>query len=201
LTPTPDVQHPSFIKADQLEHGQANLAGARAALRDMLTAAGEPELRAAVLVRLARIERKAGRAENARRRYGELAALGVTSVAGMPAAAAAQLGMIALDGENAARVLREHLLRGAWPLSFAAFNALRTEVENTLGPSSWPLAMTEAADILCRERRQGPSGREWLRTSSSGPVLALWTHDNSGLHAYLSDSEREWLDAAAVAVD
>jgi signal transduction histidine kinase len=142
--------------------------------------------RAAVLVRRARNHRKLGEEAQARACFEELSLLGGVVVGGLPAALAGRLGLVQADPES----LKRELLSGRWPVSSAAFDALRSELPAFRADT----LLEEAVERIHAQGLPGDSGRA-LWDLPSGRVVVLWRKTAAGVAAHVSDGEGQWLNA------
>lgn len=199
-----------FAAADALEFRARDHLGAIAALHQPANS-GDPTVRAAALVRVARNQLKAGRLSDAQRSYTALAHLPSVSVGGLPAAAAASVGSLALlerQGDRVALVeTARSLLRdvhaGRWPMSFATYQYVAAEAARWLPEVERTpprqIALAEAATWLWERRaRDAPSllaGRASL-AMPAGSVLMLWRASGGDVAALIAAAdhlERTWV--------
>lgn len=154
-----------------------------------------PRTRAAALVRLARVLRKAGNREEALKVYSELEGLAATLVAGQPAAILAMQGRCrVLEEAGQSEQLHEEALRLArsldtarWPIDWATFDLYR-DMTRTWGappPTTDALARVESAIELretWKNRGLPTRGRRIIHTPD-GAVLAVWNGTTTWLAA------------------
>jgi hypothetical protein len=153
-----------------------------------LSGSRDPATRGVALVRLARMERKAGRYQRALAAYEQLSSLAAVSVDRLPAPLVARVGRLETlkqAGEDvavrkAAAALRDDLLYGAWPVTKGQYVFYLREAERELeGPAgaaparSDNLARAEAVEQLSLKRLTLPaSGR--LVASGEPSTLLAW---------------------------
>jgi signal transduction histidine kinase len=157
--------------------------------------------RAEALSRDALVHRRAGATARALGTYRQLAALGATSVAGMPAALFGQLGALSLydsqDDEGRAREtaldIDRELHAGRWPIAQPTYDFFSGATED-LNPalSRWmprddparamPRALAAAVHEVWRQQA-GTGGRTTDRRvlqTDDGPVLVVWRSGRDG---------------------
>jgi len=195
----PEVLTPPLEASDQVEFGGQDPPRAIQLLEKM-PAEGSRAIVAARLVRLARNWRKAGQPAKAQYYYRRLIELGAVQVGGMPAGLAGRLGLMQLDAGEAA-ALRAELMRGAYPIPLATFEALRAEVEGVLGRQRWPVEAAEAAERLWTHDFTGPGGREWLGLRAYSNRLLIWRRNGPEVRAFVSLADEEWLRVARLAAE
>lgn len=154
-------------------------------------ASGEPAIRAAAWLGLARVLRRRGSDEGALEAYDKVAALGDARVAGQPAALVGRQGRCKVFEERrdarsltaAAADLAAALYSGRWTIDRSTFDLYSEMVQKWGGPPppTELVLRTEAAADLWRLWRRGDlatRGRSLLQQGHT-PVLALWTtaHD------------------------
>ncbi len=153
---TSDTPSAAFVDAEVLEFG-GDLQGALRAYQ-RVAAEGRDGRVAPALARVARVQRKLGRAEAAVATYDLLAQRNLAPVDGLPSALVARVGRAsvfeagsrssALRTEAAA--LRDDLLAGRWPLTRAQFTFYRDQAATWLGapvtPPTHDLARAEALE-------------------------------------------------------
>jgi signal transduction histidine kinase len=188
-SPAPGPDARVFAPGEALEFRRRDLAGAAQAYR-RLSQSGDSALRAGALLRLARVERKAGRFDAALDAYDALAALGSTAAGGLPAellARHARLGMLdSLDRPaelgREAEALHADLVAGRWRLTRAQFEFHLGAVcrwtdcaadSAATGISAGRALAAGAEWVWGRRRTLGGDGREvsWL---DGRPVLVVW---------------------------
>jgi len=206
FTPVPPVLHAQTLRAfdssDELELREQQYERAIAALRPLtLESATRPE----ALLRMARIQNKAGQHEAALDSYKSLAGEDALNPSGTPYAvlAASARCRIFMDlgrrqeASTEADLLRTGLLEGRWPLSREAFEYHWSELDrldSANGPppkSSIDFAMV-VADLynrwqMAQSRGSSPGGRESQPDSS----LLVWNTTSEGLGALVTPSD--WL--------
>lgn len=201
-----------FAAADVAEFRDSRFAEAIGILAPLVEAK-EPEVRAEALVRLARLQRKAGGTKQALEALERLGALGQVAAGGIPAGIAAQQARALLlesggDKQNLQRVavqLAADLGEGRWPVTRAVYEMSAAQTLRWgAGPAagSERLAAAAALDALWLEWRSGGGGRDapGRRTIWAGgePVLALWHASGLRLLAALiprSHLESLWAEA------
>lgn len=208
-SPPAEAPASAFAPGEGLEFRTHDLSGAAASFR-ALAASSNPAVRAGALVRLARVERKAGQFEAALRSYDRLAALGPVPVGGSVAGLVglhARLGMLkeagrATDAERAAAALAEALWSGAWRISRATYRYYAGEV------AGYPAVLPDSTGLLRLTRREAlanavtqfwgvwTSGEEEQRAEGSEvttwrahPVLVLWRGTSSRAAALMAGPE------------
>ena len=176
-------------KAEFVEFQKSDPLAAAALYRDAAHSR-DSAVRAAALVRLGRSLRKAGRTGEALAAYSELAALGSTSVSGLPAELMAREGRCSAFAESgtqdalrreAAALLRD-LDTGRWRLTRSAYEFRANEARGWLGedkppsPPAEALALSVAVSNLVDEWRARPDTSSGQRVSlvNAQPVLATW---------------------------
>ena len=161
-----DTTSDRFARADALEFGQPDAAGALAALTP-LASAPDPAVRAGALLRQARIARKIGQTERALAAYDSLMALDATRVDGWPAGLAGRQGRVLLleslgrrdEFARDAKRLHAELQDGRWLLTRAQYDFSASQVHGWLGdssPSAPPgdvVALAAAADAIWEQWR------------------------------------------------
>src|SRR5260221_14007940 len=147
-------------------------------------------VRAGALLRLGRNLRKAGQLESAMQAYDELAKLGSTRVAGLPAALLAQEARCTLleqAGKKAelvieARLFHDDLSNGRWPLLRAAYQFHIDEARRWMGGQTetarerWRNAMAGAFEWVWRQSRAwaAPARQQKVNFLESRLVLLAW---------------------------
>ncbi len=154
-----------------------------------LVRSSDTRLRAAALLGLGRVLRKAGDHAGALRTYGDLDALGSVTVAGQPASLVAKQARGRVFEETGDRMklgqeavaLSEALAKGDWSIDRPTFEVYQELVRRWGGPdpalSSEATIRTEAAIRLWQSWRAGglpPRGRSVLLLPAESPVLAVW---------------------------
>jgi signal transduction histidine kinase len=184
-----EVSNNTLREAERLEF-QKDDPLAAAALYRKVSRSPEPEVRAAALVRLGRSLRKAGRVQEALDAYSELAALGTTTVLGLPAelvAREARCGALEASGKpdelqrEAVALLRD-LESGRWRLTrssyeFRAGEARRWMDDDATAPpqlEAW--GVSSAVATLVEEWRGRPVSSTGRRVDlvDAQPVLVAW---------------------------
>jgi signal transduction histidine kinase len=168
-------------------------------------------VRAGALLRLGRNLRKAGQLENAMQAYDELARLGSTRVAGLPAALLAQEARCTVleqmgkkfELTREARLLHDDLSSGRWPLLRAAYRFHLEEARRWMGGQAETEhehgrnAMAGAFEWLWRQSRTGapPARQQKILSVEGRPVLLAWRYSPDRLVALLTGPEyleRAW---------
>jgi signal transduction histidine kinase len=159
----------------------------------------DPSVRAAALVRLGRVLRKAGRYADALGVYDKLAAGGQAAVGGVPAdllARQARLSVFQTLGqapevERAARALQADLRQGRWKLERASYEFFSAEVERPLGTAvpaaadqESALALAAGVEVLWNEWQAIQRGE-----ASSHGRRSIWTHGRGVLLLWSSQAE------------
>jgi signal transduction histidine kinase len=186
--------------AEMREFQQRDLQGAAVSYR-RLTGETHSALRAAGLVRLARVLRQQGDREGALRAYADLEAMGDVNVDGQPAALVGLQGRAkVLEKTGDTRGLHETVERlaaalnaGTWRIDRATFGLYREMLDRWhLAPTPADAVIrTEAALEIWQTWRAGTlpfRGRRVVRTNN-GSAIAAWAADSS--------SPRLWLIGAA----
>ena len=166
-----------FAPLEALEFAPGTSAQALAGY-NRLVASRDPVARAAALVRIARMERKAGRHSRALASYDHLSSITAASVDGLPAPLVARVGRIQVLKEagdtagvrTAAEALRNDLLRGAWPVTKSQYTFYLSEADRQL-PSS-PVAAPTHADRLARADAVEQVWAQRLTLPASGHLVA-----------------------------
>jgi signal transduction histidine kinase len=189
--PLPEPDARAFARGEALEFRVRDLVGAASAYRRMAESS-DATIRAGALLRLARVERKAGRVDAALQAYDSLAMLGSVAVNGLPAELVArQARLSSLDRlrredelkRQAAALVRD-LNAGRWHVTRAQYqfnaDAACDWIDCTLVADSTTIvakqALAAAAEwIWDRRATLKRAGRELLRLEEQ-PVLAVWHH-------------------------
>ena len=205
-----------FATGEALEFRQQDLAGAAAAFRQ-LTASADVAVRAGALLRLARVERKAGQHARALDTYARLAEMGPAMVGEAVASLVARHARLAVlreqgrgaEVEREAASLAEDLRAGTWTLSRAAY---RFYAEDLAGYALPALDSASSAQLERAEANANAVGELWARWMSGDderrqdgsevvtwrghPVLLLWRGTASrgaALVAGPDQVDRGWL--------
>lgn len=198
---------PSEVARVELaEYRHSDLAGAAKAYR-ALARSDDQAVRAAALLGLGRVLRKAGDTQSALNAYTELGIAGVQEVAGQPASLVARLARLRVlevarrpaDLRQEAVAFADLLYAGGWAIDRTAFEEFRDSIVRAGGPApkAAALARTEAALSLWREWHSGdlaPRGRRLLG-SGDHAVLALWSGSPKETTVWLGTIEevqRSW---------
>jgi signal transduction histidine kinase/tetratricopeptide (TPR) repeat protein len=195
-----------FAAADALEFRQSEYVRALAALRE-LASARQPDIRAAALLRTARILRKQGRWEQALAAYREMSTLHNATVDGLPAdlvACHARLQVFeqqrrSHDTRAEAGALRDGLRRRRWHLTRGTYEFYDEEARRGLGQApdvdtNGEIALAGAVESLYEEWRhaRSRSGRRILYQDGRG-LLALWRESDGHIAAMVLGTQ--WLEA------
>jgi signal transduction histidine kinase len=188
-----------FDEGTRLEFRERDLARAVAEYR-RLRDAGDAEVRAGALLRLARVHRKRGDLARALAAYDALDTLDSTVTEGLPASLVARLGRIGVFDEaaNASDAARESLTllsdlqRGRWRLTQDQYESYADLARQHLSspPADDPkaAARTAAAVWLWQRRNVDAPVSRRLVTSPSGPALVMWTATSGRLKGLVADS-------------
>ncbi len=188
---------PMFSVGEEYEFRAGDFASAIEHFQQ-LAHAGDEQVQAGALVRLARNQRKAGQPEAALATYSRLARLEHVSVGGRPADLVARRARCALLGElgrradlaDEARRLDQDLHRGRWPLTHATYIHFAGETArwlassnasatNARGPTLVARSLAFAVETLWDRWQKDPKtsdmreGRSSLR-SDDGSVFVMW---------------------------
>jgi len=176
-----------FAAGESLEFGASNPERAIAEYRALLKRA-EAVVRAGALVRIARCERKLGRAGDALKTYEQLAALGATPAAGAPAELVAlreRAALLEAAGQTAAAAEERERLRAALelgrysldPTTLAFYEGPVTVSERGLGrrlPSSCGSGPATSLAAPKSFRREGGATRRNGRGRAAGGRGGWW---------------------------
>ncbi len=193
------------LRAAELVEFQKNDPLTAAAKYRQAARSRDPALRAAALVRLGRSLRKAGRIQEALDAYGELATLGSTPIAGLPAellAREARCSALEASGQDEALrteagALARDLEVGRWRLTRSAYEFRADEARRWTGNVATPpqqseaLAMSGVVEDLVEEwlnRPEDSSGQRAYLVLSQ-PVLAVWHATGDRLAATVAGSQ------------
>jgi len=204
--PPPDPR--AFAAGESLEFRRGDLPAAARAYR-RLTRSPDSLVRASAFMRLARVDRKAGRLDAALEAYDSLRALDRTPVNGLPAELVARhaslevleaLGREDTLRERAAR-LEADLRAGRWPLRRAQYAFYRDETcrRTSCVPAREPTegeALAGAVERLWNgEGARGEVGSE-LVPAEGGPVLVVWRRAGGRLVALVGGARHltdDWI--------
>ena len=219
-----DAPAAAYAAGEALEFRRRDLAGAAAAYR-ALAASREPAVRAGALLRLARVERKAGQHSRALESYARLATLSAATVGGAPASLVARHARLAIlretgraaEAEREAAALANALRAGTWPLTRASYRFYAEELASYHLP---PLDSAGAERLERAERIAYAVSELWARWSGADeerrgdgseivtwrahPVLLLWRGTaihGAALVAGPEQVERGWLAELRPALD
>lgn len=170
---------PALARGEWLEFRERDLSGAAAAYRTQLSAR-DAEVRGGALLRLARVLTKAGRADEALRTYGLLAALDTVRVHGLPAellAGHARLGILHAQGRvTEARAeadsLAARLTAGRWPLSRGTFEFY---YEETLRAGGGRLTRADSGSSSGASSPVSPAAGKLLLSRAVDSLWRAWT--------------------------
>ena len=204
--PDADVQAPRvFDAAEELELRDQQYDRALAALQPL---ANEGATRSEALLRIARIERKAGRTEAALEAYKRLGAETALNPSGTPyalLAANARWRILAELGRREeasaeAKSIRTRLLEGRWPLRREAFEYTWTELDRLGLAAGQPPRSSFDFSLLVSELYDRWQGAIRAGSSSSGrdprpdSSLAVWNATSERLSAIVTSPD--WLNAS-----
>jgi len=192
-----DTSSDRFARADALEFGQPDVAGALAALTP-LASAPDPAVRAGALLRQARIARKIGQTERALVAFDSLIALDATRVGEWPAGLAGRQGrallLESLGRRDELARDAEHLLTelqdGRWLLTRAQYDFSVSQVHAWLGDARSVVPPGDAAALAAA------AGAVWEEWQGRGQPTALerrrtlWAGDRSVLVLTRVSSDR-----------
>lgn len=175
----PDADSDTFAEGEALEFQQADPARAIESYR-RLADSKNPAIRAGALMRIARVQRKAGRREEAAATYSQLARYGAIPIAGAPAELVARLALGSLSNrkEDAAALQRD-LAEGRWNLSRAQFEVYWSEVSRLAGDTnaapaeSMKLSEAVALGWIDLMRDESPRGQKTVWVDGR-PILLVW---------------------------
>ena len=193
----PEVSGELFQRAEQIEFIERDPAGAAAAYA-RLSVASDAALRAAALIRLARVRRKAREIDGALEAYAQAASIPGVTVAGLPADLLARwarcdlfekTGRIAALRAESGRLL-DDLLSARWQLTRAQFEAHLADTSRWAGRdgaslvAAGRLALAYAVDALHQrwQERLPPApfaGRSEIRRDGIRHAL-LWQESPDG---------------------
>jgi signal transduction histidine kinase len=197
--------------ADALEFRARDYAGAERTLRPLL-AAEDDHVRAAALMRLARLALRQGRRDEALARWRDLEHASDARIDRWPAplrAAQARALLFAADGatpslHSEARGILDRLARGIWPITREQYEVSATQARAWLNDEPGLVSALDdkvaLADALARaaedvpDSNEGNSARQVL-TSGSRSVLVLWHAAPEGIAALAAGPafvERAW---------
>ncbi len=196
---TTDTSPAFFGDGEVLEFG-GDLQGALRAYQRVADEGRDGRV-APALARVARVQRKLGRAEAALATYDTLARRGQALVDGLPAALVARVGRASVfeaAGRAAAlrseaTALRDDLLGGRWPLTRAQFTFYSDQAAAWLGtPVTAPAHDRTRAEALEWAWEQVRAAREpgtrALRFAE-GPALVAWSPHPAGVHVIVADGQ------------
>ncbi len=191
--PEPDPR--AFAEGEALEFRQRDLAGAANVYRRVARST-DPAVRAGALLRLARIERKAGRHAAALATYDELAQLDGTAVGGLPAELVARHARLAvLDSarqpdelRREANGLRADVETGRWRLDRAQYEFVAGDI------CRWIDCDSDADATHVRANQALAAAAEWLwdrrgAVERDGQEL-IWFDGRPALVAWHRSAER-----------
>lgn len=178
----PEADSDGFTEGENFEFQSGRPAAALASYR-RFTGAEDAATRAGAWLRIARVQRKAGRIPEGIAAYEQLAEEGDVRVGGLPAELIARHALCELGKRPSdARMLRAGLLESRWVLNRAQFAFYWAEAQRLTGnlepPPAQQLALAEAAALVWQERNRDRSGRRqetmWLE---GRPLFFLWRGD------------------------
>ena len=194
----------AFAEAEKLEFQVHDPAKAIDSLR-RLSRDPSADVRAGALLRLGRNLRKTGEFDRAMQAYDDLAKLGTTRVAGLPAALVAQEARCTLleqQGKKSelareATLFHENLTKGRWPLLRGAYQFHIEEARRWMGGPAHTeaerrsAAMAGALEWLWHEWRTGaaPQRQRKFLSLQGVPVLLAWQYRPDHLAALLAGPE------------
>jgi hypothetical protein len=174
-----------FETAEALEFRAKDFAGAAELFRRLATSA-DSTIRAASLMRLARVLRSSNQTEAALSAYAEMAGLGDVPVIGLPAelvgraeqvSVLAQLGR-AEDARPTSASLVQDLLDARWPLTRGQYDHYVEVAAHRAGLDSPPVrhtALAEVAETMWAEWHAQPvSAGRALRRGEDSALVTVW---------------------------
>jgi len=174
-----EVSSNAFAEAEVIEFQENDSTRAIDAYRRLVDSK-DPSIRAGALMRIARVFRKAGRNQEARASYTQLAAIADAKVAGVPAALVAQhaLGELSRSKPEAA-ALKADLTQARYRLTRGQFEFYWSEASRLASDSTPPPAesialsevITQGWDQLTREPGVRGQRTVWL---ASQPFFLIW---------------------------
>jgi signal transduction histidine kinase len=182
---------PAIVEAEGLEFGRRDLVQAARAYRAIASSA-DPVVRAASLMRLARVLRADGAAADALGVYDQLAALGDVHVSGAPAGLVGlreRLALMRAMGREPRPVdtarLHDALWHGRFDIDKATFDFYSESLAQTNEVPPGPGALlAEAAQAFWSEW-QRPAGRAgW--SAEAGAVVTVWRRTPTGTAALIA---------------
>ena len=197
----------TFADAERLEIANGDPAGAAVAYRRIAATAGDPRVRAAALVRLARCLRAQLRFSDALIVYDTLRRLGSVRVAGAPAELVASRERAVLFGQlgdDVRRSVEEGLLsdalsRGRFPIDRPTFEFFSKGVAVAHADQSARRIAAATASGWPRWR-QAPAGRAaWLDEDRA--YVSVWRNTSSGTAALLAPLDSLVASAAPLLTD
>ena len=179
-----------FAEGERLEFIAGDLAGAAAAYARLATIS-HPDVRAAALMRLGRVQRRRGAIDQALRAYASLAVLEGVFVESLPAALVARYGRISVFekagrlpelAEEAAALLSD-LVSGRWHLTKAQYDTYAAEVRRVLptaraDDAALGLSAEIAAWLWERRGVDSPIARRAVGTDDRGRPRRLEVNAN-----------------------
>jgi len=197
-----------FLEAETYEFQRQDYEKAASALTG-LTRSPDASIRAGAYLRIARVQRKAGRVDSALRTYAELARLDDAAVGGLPAGLVARRARCVLldqlgrssDLAKEAAGLYDLLRRGGWQLSQSVYEVHAEEAAAWLSidrrAEAGPVALAEAVIWLSGQKSLEPreSGRTCILRQGR-LVTIIWARGSEGLRALAAGPtylERTWL--------
>jgi signal transduction histidine kinase len=187
-----DVPATLFVDAEVQEFRDQDLSKAAVSYR-AIAASKDPSVRAAALMRLARVLRKQQKPREAFAVYGELAALGETPVAGWPAELVGRrerIVMLDATGRDEAvqekQLLASALFDGRFRIDRATFNFYQESLSTSYAPqTSRPtLELARVVEELWPRWQQQAAGRtSW--TIGESAFVAVWRGTPAGTAALI----------------
>jgi signal transduction histidine kinase len=186
-----------FEAGEELEFRRADYRGAESLYRD-LARASDAAVRAGAQLRLARVLRKAGRAEQAMEAFGQLAEMGEVTIDGTPSSLLAARARCALLAElkrteqlkREAEGLKADLRRGRWRVTSAVYQMHMQDARGWTGAgvdaeSTGERLAAAVGDLWERwrgEALEGPTGR-FVHPGRGGGVTVVWAQNAGGVRA------------------
>jgi signal transduction histidine kinase len=176
----PEAPPETFSEGEALEFQQADPGKAIEWYRRRLAESKNAAVRAGALLRLARVLRKAGRTEEARAAYAQLAGVAGAWVAGVPAELVARHALCELSGRTEdAPALQADLRRARWPLTRGQFEFYWSEAGRLAGkeepapaePVAWSEAVAQAWGALQNEPSLRGQTTLWV---DGQPFFFIW---------------------------
>jgi len=185
----PEAAAPLFAEGEVLEFQESQPERALEWYRH-LADSKDAAVRAGALMRMGRVLRKTGPAEEAAKMYGQLAAMAGVRVAGAPASLVGRHALCEMLGRKPdAEVLMADLQRARWPLTKGQFEFYWSEAARLSGRAAPPpadlVALAEGASMVWAQRKNDPAARGqgtvWV---DGNPLFLIW-RGNGGRRAVL----------------